>query len=93
MTPCHKGNRETLLSNAMSIGRISAQDNVMVLGDFNARLIEWRDTHSNTAGRALHDWSEHCNLHRLDTGSSPTFTSSNGSSIIDHVFTNAQEAT
>lgn len=83
---------EALLTSAMAVGRISPQDKLVVLGDFNARLPAWGDTLSNAEGRKLYGWLETVQLQRLSTGSAPTFSSASGNSIIDHVFCNLPEA-
>ena len=83
---------EALLASAMAVGRISPQDKLMVLGDFNARLTAWGDTSSNAEGRKLYNWLGNVQLQRLSTGSAPTFSSASGNSIVDHVFCNVSEA-
>ena len=68
--------------------RINITENFILLGDFNARLIEWRDHSSNTRGPVLKDWTENRGLIRIDSGPLPTYVTSRGNSIIDHIFSN-----
>ncbi|TEB15429.1 hypothetical protein C9890_0607 [Perkinsus sp. BL_2016] len=72
---------------------VNASNNLIILGDFNARLTEWCDHQSNSRGRCLKEFMERIGLQRVDTGTSPTFIKStsrpqDGCSIVDHVFTN-----
>lgn len=72
---------------------VNASNNLIILGDFNARLTEWCDHQSNSRGRCLKEFMERFGLQRVDTGTSPTFIKStsrpqDGCSIVDHVFTN-----
>ena len=63
-------------------------DNVVILGDFNARCREWGDHSANAKGRLLKRWAESNGLERVNTGPDPTYVTTTGTSIVDHVFTN-----
>jgi len=73
--------------------KINSQNDLLVLGDFNARLREWGDHEGNTRGRQLKEFVEANGLTRFDTGGQPTFIKSttrpqDGCSIVDHLFGN-----
>lgn len=91
--PSHHMQLEPLLNEIMESSRIHLNEPLIVAGDFNARLIEWRDTANNTAGRELSEWIESWNLERSDTGSEPTCSTARGRSIVDHVISNIPELT
>ena len=63
-------------------------DDIIILGDFNARCREWGDHSANAKGRLLKRWAESNGLERVDTGPDPTYVTTTGTSIVDHVFTN-----
>ena len=72
----------------------SGQD-LIIMGDFNARLTEWGDHQSNSRGRRVYEFMEGIGLRRFNTGSTPTFVKStmrpqDGCSIVDHVFSNIE---
>ena len=67
---------------------INTSENLIILGDFNARCTEWGDFMSNPIGHALRVWAIDRELDRLDPGPTPTFRSHRGSSIVDHIFCN-----
>ena len=74
---------------------INSGQDLIILGDFNARLTEWGDHESNSKGRVLFNFMENIGQQRYDTGGEPTFIKSmtrpqDGWSIIDHVFSNCE---
>ena len=74
---------------------ITVTSNLIILGDFNARLNEWGDHQCNANGKLVANFMEAAGLHRWDTGGQPTFIKSmnrpqDGWSIIDHVFSNTE---
>ena len=73
--------------------RANTTDQIIILGDFNARRREWGDHSDNSKGGILKRWTETNGLERVDTGPSPTFVTTRGNSIIDHVFTNVHGVT
>lgn len=69
-------------------------DQLLVVGDFNARHTDWHDTFTNPCGVQLLAWMETWQAQRVDTGRAPTFSNSHGASIVDHVLCSAfQRAT
>ena len=68
--------------------RANTLENIIILGDFNARCREWGDHSANSKGRKLKQWMEVNVLERVDTGPDPTYVTTGGNSIVDHVFTN-----
>jgi hypothetical protein len=85
-SPTCKEEIDTWLEEIILKCNLSTLDNFILLGDFNARCISWNDHDGNTKGSCLRNWIEANNLNRLDTGSDPTFVTTRGHSIIDHVF-------
>lgn len=73
--------------------RASTADEIIILGDFNARRREWGDHSNNTRGGILKRWTVANGLERVDTGPLPTYVTTRGNSIVDHVFTNAPGVT
>ena len=73
--------------------RANTIEDVIILGDFNARRREWGDHSNNTKGGTLKRWIESNGLERVDTGPLPTYVTTLGNSIIDHVFTNVPGVT
>lgn len=72
---------------------INSGNEVIILGDFNARLTEWNDHQNNSRGPHLRNFVESIGLSRIDSGPNPTFIKSmsrpeDGWSIVDHVFSN-----
>lgn len=72
---------------------LSGTNDLILLGDFNARLTLWNDHQNNPNGPKLKQFIEAIELSRQDTGNSPTFIKSmtrpqDGWSIVDHVFSN-----
>lgn len=72
---------------------VNSGNDLIIMGDFNARLTEWGDHQSNSKGRCLLEFMEGFGLRRFNTGSTPTFIKSttrpqDGCSIVDHVFSN-----
>ena len=72
---------------------INSGNDLIILGDFNARLVEWKDHQNNSRGPCLKEFIESIGLSRVDTGQNPTFVKSmsrpqDGWSIVDHVFSN-----
>jgi hypothetical protein len=79
---------DTWLEEILLKCRANTLEEIIILGDFNARCREWGDHYANSKGRILKRWIESSGLQRVDTGSEPTFVTSTGNSIVDHVFTN-----
>lgn len=71
--------------------RANTIEDIIILGDFNARCREWGDHYANSKGRILNLWTQSNGLRRVDTGSDPTYVTTLGNSIIDHVFTNVND--
>lgn len=76
--------------------KINSQTNLIILGDFNARLKEWGDKENNSNGRLLKQFIEGIELKRYDSGGLPTFIKStsrpqDGWSIVDHIFGNIND--
>lgn len=63
---------------------ISTLPHFIILGDFNARHIQFGDTTTNRNGQILSDVLTNLPIHRI-YNTSPTFFSHQGSSIIDHI--------
>ena len=57
-------------------------DDVIILGDFNARCREWGDHSANAKGRLLKRWAESNGLERVDTGPDPTYVHLNRRSCL-----------
>jgi hypothetical protein len=72
---------------------IKTVDDLILLGDFNARQRLWGDHSDNTRGNQLNEWIEDSGLTRVNTGTEPTYVTPIGHSIIDHVFTNVEGVT
>lgn len=81
-----------LLEKVFSMSNFDSEKNLIFLGDFNARLIEWNDIVDNENGIALNAWMNVKGLSRIDTGDIATFSNQRGRSIVDHVFSNDHEA-
>ena len=64
---------------------LAPDDQLLVVGDFNARHTDWHDTFTNPCGVQLLAWMETWRARRVDTGRAPTFSNSHGASIVDHV--------
>ena len=79
---------DTWLDEIILKCRANTSDDIIILGDFNARRREWSDHRDNSKGTALKDWTEAHGLERVDSGPLPTFVTTRGTSIVDHVFTN-----
>jgi hypothetical protein len=82
---------EVLLKYNIDSGR-----DLIILGDFNARLKEWNDHENNVRGICLRDFAENIGLTRIDSGPNATFINSmsrpqDGWSIVDHVFSNCNQ--
>lgn len=74
---------------------INAENDLIIMGDFNARLTEWNDHQSNSNGTHLREFMRRIGLQRIDSGRDPTFIKSttrpqDGWSIVDHVFSNVE---
>lgn len=67
---------------------INIHDELVILGDFNARLTRWNDTASNRSGNDMLRWISQYDLARADSGSIPTCQTNMGTSIVDHFFSN-----
>lgn len=86
---------DTWLEEIFMKCNITGTDDIILLGDFNARLPEWGDHQGNSNGHKLKSFIESINVKRIDTGNNPTFIKSmsrpqDGWSIIDHVFSNCE---
>lgn len=79
---------DTWLEEILMKVRANTFGEIIILGDFNARCREWGDHSANSKGRILRRWTESNGLHRVDTGPDPTYVTTSGNSIVDHVFTN-----
>ena len=79
---------DTWLDEILMKCRANTLDDLIILGDFNARCLEWGDHHGNAKGRTLRRWTESNNLLRIDTGPDPTYVTTRGNSIVDHILTN-----
>ena len=79
---------DTWLEEILMKCRANTIEDIVILGDFNARCREWGDHSANSKGRLLKQWIESNDLQRVDTGPDPTYVTSRGNSIVDHVFTN-----
>ena len=79
---------DTWLEEILLKCRANTLEEIVILGDFNARCREWGDHYANSKGRILNRWIEANGLQRVDTGPEPTYVSGTGNSIVDHVFTN-----
>ena len=79
---------DTWLEEILMKCRANTLDDLIILGDFNARCREWGDHSANSKGRILKQWIESNDLRRVDTGPEPTYVTTRGNSIVDHVFTN-----
>lgn len=82
---------EVLLKCNIDSGR-----DLIILGDFNARLKEWNDHENNSRGISLRELMENIGLTRIDSGPNATFIKSmsrpqDGWSIVDHVFSNCNQ--
>ncbi len=82
---------DTWLDDLILKCRANTNENLIILGDFNARRREWNDHSDNSKGTALKRWMEANGLERVDTGPLPTYVTTRGNSIIDHVFTNVPD--
>lgn len=79
---------DTWLEEILLKCRVNTLEDIVILGDFNARCREWGDHSANSKGRILKQWTESNDLQRVDTGPDPTYVTTRGNSIVDHVFTN-----
>ena len=79
---------DTWLEEILMKCRANTIEDILILGDFNARCHEWGDHSANSKGRILKQWIESNDLQRVDTGPDPTYVTTRGNSIVDHVFTN-----
>ena len=79
---------DTWLDEIILKCRANTSDDLIILGDFNARRREWADHRDNSKGTKLKNWMESNELERVDTGPLPTYVTARGNSIVDHVFTN-----
>ena len=79
---------DTWLDEILLKCRAKTSDEIIILGDFNARCREWGDHRGNSKGGILKRWIDSNELLRVDTGPAPTFVTTRGNSIVDHVFTN-----
>lgn len=84
---------DTWIEEVLLKCRANTADNIIILGDFNARRRDWGDHSENSKGGILKRWIESNGLERVDTGRSPTYVTTRGNSIIDHVFTNVPGVT
>ena len=75
------------IRSAIRKGKDLGVSNFLLLGDFNARHPSWGDK-SNAQGEILNDFLEQEELIALNDGE-PTFTCTNGKSVIDLVSCNA----
>lgn len=91
--PSHPDEIDTWLEEIMLKCGASDLNDLVLLGDFNARCTEWGDHYGNSKGRCLKNWIEAKNMNRVDTGSLPTFVTTRGNSIVDHVFANIEGIT
>lgn len=55
----------------------------LLAGNFNARSIIWGDKKTSKRGEILNDWTEHNDYRILNKGTTPTFSSDIGESIVD----------
>ena len=79
---------DELLKTMMTTARINLSKPLMILGDFNARLVDWDDSVDNVDGVTLYAWMSVNSLERSSSGPLPTFDSGRGRSLVDHVFSN-----
>lgn len=75
---------------------INSWQELIILGDFNARLSIWNDHQNNARGTCLKEFMDSIGLLRIDSGPNPTFIKSmarpqDGWSIVDHVFSNVND--
>jgi hypothetical protein len=84
---------DTWIEEVLLKCRANTADEIIILGDFNARRRDWGDHSENSKGGILERWIESNGLERVDTGRSPTYVTTRGNSIIDHVFTNVPGVT
>lgn len=80
---------DTWLEEIILKCRANTLEEIIILGDFNARCRELGDHSGNSKGRVLRQWAESNGLQRLNTGPDPTYVTTIGNSIVDHVFTNS----
>lgn len=80
---------DTWLEEILLKCRANTLEDIIILGDFNARCREWGDHSGNSKGRTLRPWIESNGLQRVDTGPDPTYVTTMGNSIVDHVLTNS----
>lgn len=81
----------TWLDEVLIACKLSYTDDLVILGDFNARLREWNDHNQNPRGLILKEWMDARGLLRINTGPRPTYESVSGHSIIDHIFTSLSQ--
>jgi hypothetical protein len=84
---------DTWLEEIIEKCNVSTVDDLILLGDFNARQRSWGDHADNTKGRQLFEWIQDAGLTRIETGNVPTYVTPIGNSIIDHIFTNVDGVT
>ena len=84
---------DTWIEEVLLKCRANTTEDIIILGDFNARRREWGDHSDNAKGRLLKRWVESNGLERVDTGPYPTYVTTRGNSIVDHVFTNSPGVT
>ena len=66
---------DTWLEEILVKCRANTLEDIIILGDFNARCREWGDHSANPKGRILRQWTESNGLQRIDTGPSPLYSS------------------
>lgn len=83
---------DELLDKVFEVSRLDLNSPIFILGDFNARLLDWEDIQDNDDGKALSAWMENKGFLRISSGNEATFDNGRGTSIVDHVFSNVFEA-
>ena len=56
---------------------------VLIMGDFNAKSTQWRSTKTNAKGRAIAEWAAGLDLQLLNSGNVNTCVRWQGESIVD----------
>ena len=69
---------DTWLDEIILKCRANTSDDLIILGDFNARRREWADHRDNSKGTKLKNWMESNELERVDTGPLPTYVTARG---------------
>lgn len=90
--PSETKNIDIHLTEIFNNYRLNIENEMIILGDFNCRNIEWNDKITNIGGKILFEWIKDQGFSRCKgTGLMTTSTGPNGgNSVVDHIFTNIE---